>query len=182
MNLNDQLMEHPVIAAIGTDKVPGSPCQVYFILEGEVSYLKEAIDKIKSEDKAVFVHMDLIKGIKADVAGLKFIQAYFQPTGIITTHAKLITEAKKIGLQTVLRLFLLDSKNLKSGLGLIKKCQPDAVEILPGALHKITAMIVKESRVPVITGGLILDKEDIVNSLKAGAVGVSTSSKELWAI
>jgi len=182
MDIKECLMNHPVIAAVKTDEIRLSECEVYFILEGRLGELKAAVEGLKAENKMIFVHIDLIKGIKADVAGLEFLKSYINPTGIITTNQRLISEAKKIGLQTILRLFLLDSKNLKSGIQMIHKCQPDAVEILPGALHKVTEMIVRESKGPVITGGLIMDKDDVIGSLKVGAMGVSTSNASLWSI
>lgn len=175
-------MDHPVIAAVKTDEIRLSECEVYFILEGSIGELKEAVNKIKENQKMVFVHIDLIKGIKADKAGLAFLKSHVNPSGIITTNQRLIGEAKTMGLLTILRLFLLDSKNLKSGIQMIHKCQPDAVEILPGALHKVTEVIVRESKAPVITGGLIMDKDDVIGSLKVGAMGVSTSNVSLWSI
>ena len=34
--------------------------------------------------------------------------------------------------------------------------------------------------VPIIAGGLIDEKEDVINALKAGAEGISTTDKNLW--
>jgi len=183
MTIFDRLIEHPIIGAINTDTIiQSSPCEVFFILGGELSELGDKIAELKAEQKLVFVHMDLVQGIKSDVAGLKYIKQVFNPTGIITTHSRLISEAKSLGLYAILRLFLLDSKNLKSGIRLVEKCNPDAVEVLPGALHKATKLIIEETRTPVISGGLIMDKEDVINSLKVGAIGVSTSNVSLWSI
>jgi len=36
--------------------------------------------------------------------------------------------------------------------------------------------------VPVIAGGLITTKKDIIEVLKAGALGVSTCNKSLWTL
>ena len=36
------------------------------------------------------------------------------------------------------------------------------------------------SRVPVIAGGLISDKEDVMGALGAGAAAVSTTNQEVW--
>jgi glycerol uptake operon antiterminator len=32
----------------------------------------------------------------------------------------------------------------------------------------------------VIAGGLIQDKDDVIESLRAGAMGISTSKEEIW--
>lgn len=182
MYIIDKIIEQPVIGAISSEHqvdYKNVPCQVFFLLGGEILEIKPMIEEIKAAGKHVFVHVDLINGLKADPAGLKLIKSY-KPTGIITTRGHLIKEAKKLGLISILRLFLLDSKNLESGIRNVKNNQPDAVEVLPGALHKATAEICKRVKIPVITGGLIKDKEDIIESLKAGAIAVSTSSEKLW--
>ena len=57
---------------------------------------------------------------------------------------------------------------------------PDAIEIMPGIMPKITKKMSDELDVPVIVGGLISEKSEVENALKSGALGVSTSAKELW--
>ena len=42
--------------------------------------------------------------------------------------------------------------------------------------------IVQHQHIPVIAGGLIDDKEDIMTALKAGATAISTTRQELWFI
>ena len=64
----------------------------------------------------------------------------------------------------------------------IKENKPTAIEILPGLMPKIIKKINKAVKVPIITGGLIEDKEDIINALGNGAMGISTTKKELWEI
>ena len=52
--------------------------------------------------------------------------------------------------------------------------------------HKLHQRIIKclcgRSQIPVIAGGLIDDKEDIMTALKAGATAISTTRQELWFI
>lgn len=186
MTFSDKLLEQPIIGAIGTqddiDELIQSPCEIFFILNGEISDLQRVVDQIIKTGKQVFVHIDLMSGLKGDAAGLRYIKQVIQPTGIISTKSHLIKEAKAMGLFVIQRLFLLDSINLEKGIQSINKNKPDAVEILPGSLHKITELIVKQTRCPVITGGLILDKEDVVSSIKSGAIGVSTSNRLLWSL
>jgi len=70
--------------------------------------------------------------------------------------------------------------NFEHGLKSIISNRPDACEILPGSLHKITKRIVSSTDIPIITGGLIQDKEDIIECIKSGAVAVSTTDPDLW--
>jgi glycerol uptake operon antiterminator len=59
--------------------------------------------------------------------------------------------------------------------------QPDMIEILPGIIvPKMIRKICAKSRVPVICGGLIQDKEDVMNALSAGAAAISTTCPEVW--
>ena len=51
---------------------------------------------------------------------------------------------------------------------------------MPGLMPKIIKKISQETHVPLITGGLIKEKEDIINALNAGALSVSTTDTKLW--
>ncbi len=182
MDFYEALMEYPIIGAIETSTdVSNAPCSIFFILGGELSELEFQIKNIIALKKQVYVHMDLIQGIKADEAGLRFVKS-LGPHGIITTHSRLISKAKELDLFAIQRLFLLDRKNLKSGIKSVKKSKPDAIEVLPGVVYKATKELMDETNIPIISGGLMMDKEDVIGSLKVGAIGVSTSLKELWTL
>lgn len=180
MDFFEGLMNHPVIAAVDTSTdLIDCPCEIVFVLKGSIADLEDCIQRIKNLNKQVYVHVDLLKGLKADESGLAFIKK-MSPDGIITTHSRLVSEAKKLGLFAIQRLFLLDRKNLNSGIRSVLKSQPDAIEVLPGVVHKATKEIIEKTNIPVISGGLIIDKEDVIGSLKVGVIGVSTSQKALW--
>ena len=46
----------------------------------------------------------------------------------------------------------------------------------PKIIHKLSGML----EIPVIAGGLISDKEDVMNALASGAISVSTTNPEVW--
>ena len=56
--------------------------------------------------------------------------------GIISTKASMINRAKKLGMYTVLRFFLIDSMAIKNieNLGNQHEQLPDVVEVLPGLM------------------------------------------------
>jgi len=56
------------------------------------------------------------------------------------------------------------------------------VEILPGIMPRVITEISTRTRVPVIAGGLLRDKADVMAAMRAGASAVSTSAPELWDI
>jgi glycerol uptake operon antiterminator len=52
---------------------------------------------------------------------------------------------------------------------------------MPGAVvAKIIAQIRQKSSVPVIAGGLVENRDEVAELLKAGALAVSTSKTDLW--
>lgn len=176
--------DNPIIAAINDlDKIKeviNSPCKIVFLLVGDILNIEEVVKELKREDKLVYVHIDLIGGFSKDILALKYLNNTIMPDGIITTKSNLIKAAKELKIFTIQRLFILDSLALTSGINSINSIRPDAVEILPGIMPKIIKEIRQEAKIPVIAGGLIKDKVDVINSLNSGAIGISTSNERVW--
>ena len=146
----------PVIAAVKDDEglkiCLTSEVDAVFILYGDICTIADIVAKVKDAGKIAMVHMDLITG--------------------------------EIGLATVLRYFVLDSMalvNIERQSRVNRDSQPDMIEILPGVIvPKMIRKICSMSRVPVICGGLIQEKEDVMNALSSGAAAISTTSSEVW--
>jgi len=184
----EKLENNPVIAAIksddGLEKALETDCEIIFVLYGNICNIPQIVERIKSAGKVAMVHMDLISGLGngKDIA-VDFIKNSTQADGIITTKGSLIERAKELGLYTVLRYFVIDSMALvniekqdKHGVA-----QPDVIEILPGILQpKIIKKIISASRVPVIAGGLISDRDDVMNALNNGVLAVSSTNESVW--
>ena len=60
--------------------------------------------------------------------------------------------------------------------------KPDYVEILPGVIPRVIAELAHGMNTPLIAGGLIKTKEEVVAALGAGAVAVSTTAESVWAL
>ena len=185
-NLEQLLIENPVIAAIRNDKdlekVIPTDVLIVFVLYGSIMNLKGICERLKEAGKVIFVHVDLIDGLKGDYAGLLFIKQCGQPYGIISTKATNIKNGKKIGFCVIQRIFVLDSLSLETGVNNIHSVLPDAVEVLPGVASKIIKSMKSSIRVPIIAGGLIQTKKDIMESISAGAIAISTTKQELWTL
>lgn len=184
-DFRDCFKEHPIIASIRNDADLGSALNTQvaalFILYGDIFNLPQIMKEAKNHNKLVFLHMDLIKGIGRDREGVIYLAKKELCNGIVTTKNNLINIAKKEGLITIQRLFLLDSAALKTGEQILKHNQPDAVEILPGiAAPYFIEHIYKKMLCPVIAGGLISNQTEIEKLLQRGVLAVSTSKKELW--
>jgi glycerol uptake operon antiterminator len=187
MDFVDVLRAKPIIAAfreVKSLKVEElDHIGVIFLLGGTIFDLPDIIDKAVTSGKLVFVDIDLIKGIGKDAPGIQYLAKEIHVHGIITTRSNLIKSAQKEGLISIQRIFVLDSESLAGGLNVIEKSAPDAVEILPGLiLPKIMNRIRARVSVPVIAGGLITKPEEIREILSSGAIGVSTTTSDLYHI
>jgi glycerol uptake operon antiterminator len=182
--LNELLIENPVIAAIRNDEnlsdAIKSNAQIVFVLYGSIMSISDICEKLRKVGKTIFIHADLIDGIRGDMSGIEFINKYAQPNGIITTKVNCIKHAKQLGLQTVLRIFIIDSLSIRTGVKNINETHPNAVEIMPGIAGKALQNMKKETNVSLIAGGLIDNKKDVMDALAAGAVAISTTAKNLW--
>ena len=178
----------PVVAAIkddtGLEMCLKSDVDAVFILYGDICTIADIVAKVKEAGKTAMVHMDLITGLSPKDISTDFIRKYTLADGIITTKGNLISHAKEIGLATVLRYFVLDSMaliNIERQSHQNRETQPDMIEILPGIIvPKMIRKICAMSRVPVICGGLIQEKEDVMHALSSGAVAISTTSPDVW--
>lgn len=178
----------PIVAAVkddsGLEMCLTSDVDAVFILYGDICTISDIVAKVKDSGKIAMVHMDLINGLSPRDISTDFIRKYTRADGIITTKSNLITHAKEIGLATVLRHFVLDSMaliNIERQSHTSRESQPDMIEILPGIIiPKMIRKICSMSRVPVICGGLIQDKEDVMHALASGATAISTTSSEVW--
>ncbi len=175
---------NPVIAAVKhadkIDEAINSQCEIIFLLTGDIFNIKRVVEKVKNNNKLIFIHIDLLEGFSKDIVALNYIHENIKPNGIITTKSSLIKHARHAGLFVVQRLFMLDSLSVQSGIKSIKVTRPDAVEVMPGIIPRVVETIHKETRIPIITGGLIKNKDDVIQSLKAGAIGISSSKRDIW--
>lgn len=178
----------PIIAAVKDDteleRCFASDVEVVFILYGDVCTIPEIVDRVKASGRIAMVHMDLVAGLAPKDVSIDYIRRRTRADGVITTRANLIRHARELGLATVLRFFLLDSlalSNIEKQAMLPLSAQPDVIEILPGIIvPRMMKRICSMSRVPVIAGGLICDREDVMNMLSSGAVAISTSTEQVW--
>lgn len=184
--LLEMLETNPIVAAIkdeaGLETALKSEVGIVFVLHGDLCTLPAIVERIKLKKRMAIVHVDLIEGLSNDEVALDYIKNVVHADGIITTKSSFIQYGKKIGLYTIHRYFVLDSMALQNIIKQAKNAvQPDAIEILPGVLQpKIVRYITKHSPVPVMCGGLVTVKEDVIHCLQSGAIAVSTTRKDLW--
>ena len=184
----DAVEANPVIAAVKSDAglqaaVEMEEIQVIFVLYGDVCTIPEILERIKAAGKKAMVHIDLIAGLSAKEISVEFIARQTRADGIITTKPALVRRAKELGIFAVLRFFVIDSLALKNIENLEMQCgtsRPDFIEVLPGVMPKVLGRIAKVSRIPMIAGGLITEREDVIAALSVGAIAVSSTNQDVW--
>ena len=183
-DLLEIIADSPVIAAVkdeeGLDKSLRTDCRIIFILYGNICSLTTIVEKIKSRDKLAIVHADLVQGLSAKTEAIDYIKNNTKADGILSTKGNLVKHATDIGLIGILRNFIIDSMAMENVNKQVELAHPDMIEIMPGIMPEIIEKLKNEIKLPLIAGGLISDKKDVIAALSAGADAVSTTKKELW--
>ena len=178
------LEENPVIPAAKDDATLelclATPSRIVYILYGDLCSIAAIVDKVKSAGKIAIVHIDLIAGLGSKDICVDYIARTVHADGIISTKASLIKRANELGLFTIQRFFMIDYITYANITRHIKETKPDVVELMPAAVSKAIRYLCRETDRPVIASGLILEKDDIIGALDAGALGVSTTNEKLW--
>ena len=186
--LTNILENTPVIPAIkneqGLRKVIETDNKIVFILNADILGIRNIIETLKKHDKIPFIHVDMITGFASNPIVIDYlVSQYKNECGIISTKSSMIKKAMESDVRVIQRLFVLDSLSIETNIQKIKKMRPDAVEIMPGIIPRVIKRIKSEiPEIPIIAGGLIESKEDIMDVLKSGGIAVSTSKESLWDI
>lgn len=151
-----------------------------FLLTGHIGVIKGYVDLFKSHQLPVFLHLEKIGGLSTDSYGLDFLAKVINPTGIITTKTNVVKIAKKMGLFTIQRFFLIDTEGLENISKSLSQIEPDIIEVMPARIPEMIGGIKTFTSIPIITGGLLFERSHIMECLKHGASAVSLSKTELW--
>lgn len=181
----DALQDCPIIAAVrdeqGLEACLQSDVRVVFTLYGDVCSIAPIVDRIRAKGKLAVVHLDRVTGLAGKEVAVDFIRQATHADGVISTHPNLIQRAKGLGLFTVLRAFLIDSIALDTLIA-ASRIHPDALDILPGLMPPMIRRVREQTGLPVLTGGLITQKQEILQALEAGALAISTTDPAAWAM
>jgi len=154
---------------------------VAILIGGDINNLEGAL-KIRSRfpEKYLLAHVDLIDGVGKDEAGMRFLKR-LGIEGIVSVKWQLLRYAKENKMLTVQRLFLIDSEAIRTGLKVIKRVTPDAIEILPATIPKFAIdEFRKVTDLSILGGGLLRTEEDVRMALSNGLTAVTASRRNLW--
>jgi glycerol uptake operon antiterminator len=182
--IDEILSLHPVILSIkDTDGLRAaliSPRQVVFVLFGSVTTIHGIVEALKKAGKTVFVDVDLIDGLASKPVTVDFVKQHTSADGILSSKSIMVKAAKAVGLIAIHRLFLVDSFSYNNVGKQIKVSNPDAIMILPGCMPRVISWVRADTSLPLIAGGLVCDKEDVMGALGAGSTAVASSNRDVW--
>ena len=176
----------PIITAVkdeqGLEKALKTESPVVFLLFGNICNITGLVDQVKNSGKIAIVHVDLIQGLSSKEVAVDFIHQNTRADGIISTKAPLVRHAMDLGMIGGQRTFLIDSMALETTKKQLLTFQPDFMELMPGVMPKILKTVRGYTESPLVAGGLISDKQDILAACDAGVEAGSTTREELWGL
>ncbi len=141
--------------------------------------LAGTLEHIQKRKIAVYVGIDHIDGIHADNAGLQYLAHTLRIQGIISSHPRTLALAKTLGLETIQRIFALDSTGMETALESVDSASVDLLDISPAlVIPHITTKL--QGLRPFIASGLIQTTQQMHTVLHAGAISVVVARDELW--
>ncbi|WP_214740826.1 glycerol-3-phosphate responsive antiterminator [Exiguobacterium sp. s48] len=180
--LNEQSILPAIRDMRDLERFLSSDMELGVLLEIHMSRLESIFRLLKKHHKKVFIHMDLIQGMRADEYATEYVCQTYKPFGIISTKGNVIVKAKQNDVVTVQRLFLIDSTSLEKSIKHIERSKPDYIEVLPGIVPKYIQQVKERTGIPVFAGGLIETREEVQAALDAGASVITTSNRKLWTV
>ncbi len=141
--------------------------------------LRSLLDRAFEREVAVYVNVDHIDGIHPDSAGLRFLAHQLHIAGIISSNPRILTLGKGFELETIQRLFAVDSTGLETALDSVDSHNVDLLDISPAL---VIPFVVSHTILPLpfIGSGLISTFQQVQSVLRAGALRVTTARSELY--
>ena len=141
--------------------------------------LKPILDHALKRDVALYVNVDHIDGIHPDSAGLRFLAQQLHIAGIVSSNPRILSLGKSMELETIQRLFAVDSTGLESALETVDSRLVDLLDISPAL---VIPYVVPHTELPLpfIGSGLISTYQQVQSVLRAGASRVMTARPELY--
>jgi len=141
--------------------------------------LRPILDHAFDRDLAVYVNVDHIDGIHPDSAGLRFLAQQLHIAGIVSSNPRILSLGKGFELETIQRLFAVDSTGLDTALESVDSNTVDLLDISPAL---VIPYVVSHTVLPLpfIGSGLISTFQQVQSVLRAGAIRVTTVRSELY--
>ena len=172
-----------IIAAVKSDDALDvaikSDVEIIFLLSPNIGKIRRQAETVHKAGKKLFIHLDFAEGIGRDEYGIQFAK-HQGVDGIISTRTNIIKLARKLGLFSVQRCFIVDTQSIDTTVESAEVSKADMIEIMPGTMSKVIKRLKARLKMPVVAGGLIETTEEIKEAIDCGAAAVSTGKSELW--
>jgi glycerol uptake operon antiterminator len=130
---------------------------------------------------SVYVNIDHIDGIHADNAGLRYLAEQLHVTGIVSNHPKVLSIGKQFGLETIQRIFAVDSTGLEMALESVDTAYVDILDFSPALVVPYIIPQLKSSfPLPFMASGLLYTPEQLQAVLHTGVCAVAVNHPNLW--
>jgi glycerol uptake operon antiterminator len=143
--------------------------------------LTHLLEQAHKRGLAVYVNVDHIDGIHPDSAGLRHLAEQFHIAGIVSNHPKTLALARSFGLETIQRIFAVDSTGLEMALESVDIVNIDLLDISPAlVIPYVVPRLAAPLPLRFIGSGLIQTSQQVQAILQADAAGVAVTRSELW--
>lgn len=180
----ETIRDNPIIAAVQSkaalERALVLDVPTIFLLNTDIFSAKAFVTMAQEAERSVFLHMDLIDGLAPGPKALDYVQKRINPSGIISTKSTLIKYAREQGIFCIQRFFMVDNASFDKSVKSVHKTKPSMVELMPGIIPDVIRHFTNEVDTPVIAGGLVTDKKQVIDALSSGALGISTGNQTLW--
>jgi glycerol uptake operon antiterminator len=164
----------------GLDAALETSARVIFLLYGSLLDLDATIERVKAAGRICFVDVDLLEGFAGRPVVIEYLAGDTSADGVLSAKTQMVKAARDHGLMGGHRFFLVDSRAYRRVEPQTALSGADFIEVLPGCIPRVIKWLREEVRLPIIAGGLIVDREDVRAALAAGASGVATTNRGVW--
>ena len=182
-----RLLSKPVIPVI--DRLPDNPTPLasagaVFIQGTSLGTIRRVVEDVNrvAPEAVVLVHVDLVRGLANDEAGVAFLAELCPIDGITTIRHQLADSARRRGLISSARFFLQDTRALERAVAVITKSGPDVVELLPAVAAASVGDAFAGLNTPRIAGGLVRNAAMIETVLASGCRAITSTNPALWRV
>lgn len=146
---------------------------------GDINSIGKLVAYVHKYHKTVMLHLDSIKGISKDRAGIHYLKR-IGVDSIVTMKSQNIRMVKEEGIYAILGTFLVDSASVSLTVQNINGNKPNAIIAMPMTIPDSIYELLKEnSQIPIIAGGLGVSREIIEHALSLGSRACTVTKHEV---
>lgn len=170
----------PSIWTIGQrDAASLSAHSLVHVAGAKLGSITEFVQPLQMAGKRLWVHVDMIAGLKMDREGMSVVATLVEPAAIVTSNVTMARMARDMNKSVVLRVFIHDTQSLDSSLAAIERVRPNIVCCLPSMVFPFVSRELVALRIPLVAAGLVRSAAHRDSLIKLG-VSVEIGNIHLW--